>query len=131
MGELRSGARVPGVSHAAAQAQPVYLLGAIVGDARRQHVVLPARRRQLEALELLDHRRQALGALDLVLAGDVLPMEQEAHEVGRADRLDLRAQAIERVAVDAREQAPVAPLELRCIGCEPPAQDASLGLERR
>ena len=42
---------------------------------------------------------------------DVLPGEQEAHEVGGADRLDLRAQAIERVAMDAREQTTVAPFD--------------------
>ena len=34
----------------------------------------------------------------------VLPLEQEPHEVGRTHRLDLRAQPVERVAMDAREQ---------------------------
>ena len=42
---------------------------------------------------------------------DVLPGEQEAHEIGRADRLDLGAQPVERVAMDARQQAAVAPFE--------------------
>ena len=42
---------------------------------------------------------------------DVLPREEEAHEVRRADGLDLRAQAIEGVAMDAREQSAVAPLD--------------------
>ena len=40
----------------------------------------------------------------------VLPREQEPHEVGRADRLDFRAQPVQRVAMDARQQPPVAPL---------------------
>ena len=44
---------------------------------------------------------------------DVLPREQEPHEVGGADRLDLRAQPVQRVAMDAREQPAVAPLEVK------------------
>ena len=40
---------------------------------------------------------------------DALPVEQEAQEVARRDRLDLRAQALDRVAVDAREQPALAP----------------------
>ena len=105
--------REPAPGNAAAEAQAVELLGAVVGHARRQHVVLPGRRRHLEAFELLHHRGQPLGAAQLVFARDVLPVQQEAQELRRADRLDLRAQAVQRVAVDAREQAPVAPLELR------------------
>jgi hypothetical protein len=41
----------------------------------------------------------------------VLPVQEEAHEVGRAHRLDLRAQAVQRVAVDAREEPPIAPFD--------------------
>ena len=36
---------------------------------------------------------------------DVLPREEEAHEIGRADRIDFRPQAVQRVAMDARQQA--------------------------
>ena len=42
---------------------------------------------------------------------DVLPGEEEAHEVGGGDRLDLGAQAVQRVAMDAREQSAIAPLQ--------------------
>ena len=41
--------------------------------------------------------------------GDLLPGEQEAQKIARGDRLDLRAQALDRVVVDAGEQPPVAP----------------------
>src|SRR5204862_5814470 len=85
---------------------------------------------ELEALELLDRRRQAFDAAQLVLAGDVLPMQQEAQEVGRAHRLDLRAQAVQRVAMDAREQPPVAPFELGDARREAAAQHSSLRLKR-
>src|SRR5262245_35480890 len=40
---------------------------------------------------------------------DVLPDEEEPHEVGWADRFDLGAQAIQRVAVDAGEESAIAP----------------------
>ena len=43
---------------------------------------------------------------------EVMPCEQEAHEVGRVDRLDLGAQPVQRVAVDARQQRAIAPLNL-------------------
>src|SRR5690348_17491429 len=41
---------------------------------------------------------------------DVLPGEEEAHEIRGVNRLDLRAQSIERVAMNARQQAAIAPL---------------------
>ena len=44
-------------------------------------------------------------------ARDALPVEQEAHEVRGRHRLDLRAQRLDGVAVDAREQAALAPFE--------------------
>ena len=39
----------------------------------------------------------------------VLPREEEPHEVGGADRLDLRPEPVQRVAVNAREQRAIAP----------------------
>jgi hypothetical protein len=56
----------------------------------------------------------------------MLPMQQEAHEVGRGDRLDLGSQAVERVAVNAREQPAIAPFELGRSGSEAAAQDSPL-----
>ena len=67
--------------------------------------------------------------LHLILAGHMLPVQQEAQEIGGADRLDVRAQAAQRVAMDAREQAAVAPLELGSAWREAAAQDPSLRLE--
>ena len=60
-----------------------------IGDARRQDVALPRRPRQLEALQLRDHLPHAVAAVQLRAGCDVLPDEEEAHEVGRRDRLDL------------------------------------------
>jgi hypothetical protein len=56
----------------------------------------------------------ASGPLTLRARANLLPVEQEAREVARLDRLDLLAQALERVAVDARQQVALAPFERRC-----------------
>ena len=96
---------------APAQAQHVDIAGRVVPHPRGQHVVLPRRGGELVAVELLDDRGKAFDAVHLVLGCDVLPVQKEAHEVGRGDRLDLGAQAADRVAVDAREEPAVAPFE--------------------
>ena len=53
--------------------------------------------------------RERLAAL-AALAAEPLPMEQEALIVRERRGLDLVAQALQRVAMDAREQPPLAPL---------------------
>src|SRR3989442_8264102 len=60
---------------------------------------------------------------------DVLPDEEKALKIGRAEGLDFRAQAIERVSVNAREQTTVAPFEL-ARAAEAAAQHDALGFER-
>ena len=42
-----------------------------------------------------------------------VPDEQKALKIGRRDRLDFGAKALQRIAVDARQQPPVAPFETR------------------
>src|SRR5262249_62279335 len=65
------------------------------------------------------------------VGGDALPGQQEAQEVARRDRLDLRPQPFDRVAMNAGEQAPLAPfLAIRCRR-ETPAHGEAFGLERR
>ena len=63
----------------------------------------------------------------------VLPGEEEAQEVGGAHRLDLAPEPVERAAVDAREQAPVAPLDVVVrgdgAGREAAAQDVAVALD--
>src|SRR5439155_17229972 len=61
---------------------------------------------------------------------DALPAQQEAHEVARADRLDLAAQPALGVGVNAREQMPRAHLGLAARGIERPAQRIARRLER-
>ena len=54
--------------------------------------------------------QRALDAVQPRRRRDVLPAEEEAHVVGGADGLDLAPQRSEREAVDARQDAPIAPL---------------------
>ena len=68
---------------------------------------------QLEAVERADDRPQSIEPGQPRRWLDVLPGEQKPHEIGRADRLDLGAQPVERVAMNAREQPAIAPFELR------------------
>ena len=56
---------------------------------RRQDLGLPRGRRRFVTFELREDRRQRIGPFDRVLRRQVLPLEQEAHEVARLDRLDL------------------------------------------
>ena len=115
------------------RAQVVEPRAGVVLHARRQDLRFPHRRRRLEAFELAEHAGERVGAADAARRADALPVEQEAHEVARLDRLDLAAQALERVAMDAREQVPLAPLGVgtgRQQRREPALQHVAFGLQR-
>jgi hypothetical protein len=64
---------------------------------------------------------------------DVLPAVQEAYEIGGGDGLDLAAQAADGEAVNARQQAAMAPFRLVRWGSwrEAAAQDLTLGFKLR
>ena len=80
-------------------------------DAGRKDRAFPRRPGKLESVELRQRFSQSVESGQPIDGIDVLPLEEEPHEVGRADRLDLGAQPVERVAVDAREERAVAPLD--------------------
>src|SRR5579862_2684532 len=95
---------------AARQALLIEPGGLVLADPARQQLRLPRAGRRLETLELREDHTDRIGALHPRLAGDPLPFEQEAQEVARIDRLDLSAQSLDGVAVDARKETPLAPL---------------------
>src|SRR6185436_4571316 len=78
--------------HVTGEAHLVEPARVVAVEARWQHLALPRAGRGLEALELLDDPAEALGTDQLRVAGDALPAEQEAHQRGRAHRLDLLAE---------------------------------------
>src|SRR5439155_10997938 len=115
--------------HRTRETEAVEIGGVVARDARRQHLSLPGARRQLEPLELADHLEEPVAAVELRPRLHVLPAEEEAHQVGGGDGLDLPAQATEGQAVDAGEEAPLAPLLLARVGREPAAQRDAGALE--
>ena len=52
----------------------------------------------------------------------MLPIEQKAHEILQCHRLDFPAQALDRVAMNARQQMTFAPLFFTHAGAEVTAQ---------
>ena len=88
---------------------------------------------KLDAVQHRQHLGQAFRSRHLLRRSDVLPAHQEAHVVGPGDRLDLPPQPVQRVAVDARQQAPLAPFDLavriRRPGREGALHGEALGLQ--
>ena len=99
----------------------------------RQDFALPSPRRQVEALQLFDHLRDARSAFSLRTLRNVLPGEEETHQVLGGYGLDRSPQARLGVAVDPRQKSTCAEL-LRpfanIAGLEPAAQHEAFGLER-
>ena len=91
----------------------------VLAEPGRKHVGFPGTRGHFVAIEQLEHRAEPFRSLGPGVRCDALPPQQEPHEVRRRDRLDLLAQPVERVAMDAGEQTALAPLQLRHAGREP------------
>ncbi len=120
----------PRPGHASGKAAVVEPGRIVAGEARGQDLGLPGSRRGAEAFELPDHLVEGIGAFHARIVGDALPGEQEAQEVARRHRLDLRAQALDGVGVHARQQTALAPFLLVHARREAPAHGEAFGLER-
>ena len=94
----------------AGEAEVVEPLGLVVGDAGGEEGALPLDGGGFEAFELLDGGEDGFFAGELGVGGEVVPVEQPAHEDGGGDGLDLLAEGAEGEAVDALEDAALAPL---------------------
>ena len=77
--------------------------GVVIRKPRGQDRALPCNGRRLEASKLLDHGIKRLRAFAPRIGRNALPVEQEAEIVARGDGLDLGAESLHRIAVDARE----------------------------
>ena len=102
----RGQARPNETPRAAMFVQPLRL---ILGHAQGNDVPLPGGGRCLEAFELSQHRRQRVGPLHSRLRQYSLPFEEKPQEVARRHGLDLGAQPLDGVAMDAGQQAALAP----------------------
>ncbi len=77
----------------------------VVPDPRGKDLRLPCFRRGLETFERGEREGHGIRPFEPWSRERRDAGEQEAHEVARRDRFDFRPQAIEGVAVDARQQA--------------------------
>jgi hypothetical protein len=83
----------------------------VVGDAGRQQRALPLDGGGLETFELVQRLQDALFAGELRLRREMLPAQQPAHVDGGCDRLDLLARGGQREAVNALQDATLAPFD--------------------
>ena len=81
----------------------------VTGKPRRQDLGFPGAGRRFEAFELPDDCIEGVRSFHARVRRHPLPGEQEAQEVARRDRLDLRAQPLDGVAMNARQQPALAP----------------------
>ena len=98
-------------------------------DPGREDGLLPGAGGDLEALELVDDGHDPGPSLALCAGGDVLPAQEEAHEVLGGDRLDLPTQPVLGIGVDPGQQPAGAPLLVLEGGVEGPPHGEALGLE--
>ena len=110
IGELLSGALPPFPSASAGptprgpERHSVSIWLASYSRTRAGSTCFPTRRRQLRSHRAAQSPRQDRPRPAPALRHHVLPVQQETHEIRRGHRLDLRAQAVQSVAMDARKQ---------------------------
>jgi len=88
----------------------------IIRNAAREDLLLPGICRRFESLQLLQRFEGAALAEQARFRREMLPAEQPAHELSGGDGLDLFAQRSEREAMNAGEQAALAPFRFAVCG---------------
>ena len=126
----------PSPHHLAGQAQLVEPAGVVAGDPGREDLCLPLRRRRLDPGQLFERRQQSGPSLDAAVRRRMLPVRQEADEVGDRHRLHQAAAPAAAGAVQAHEEvagapAPVGQLDGRPLGLEAGQRRARPALGQR
>src|ERR1700686_864962 len=107
--QCRGMRREPPPPDRARQTKLIDLFWIVIGDTSREGLAFPGIRRRFKSLQLSQRFEQAALAQQLCARRDMLPTEKPVHELRRSYRLDLLAQLSERKAMDARQQAALAP----------------------
>ncbi len=102
-------------AYGSGEAEGVEPAGIVVCDAGGEEGALPLDGGGFEALELLESGEDTFFTTELALGGEVLPVEEPAEIDGGRDGFDLLAKGAESKAVDALEDAALAPLDLIVI----------------
>lgn len=103
----------------------------VVGQPRRQDLGFPSGGRRFKAFQLGKDRIKRLRADHSCFRSGALPVEQKTQEVTRSHRLDLGAQTLDCVVVDARQKPALALLVVDRIRRETLAHGETFGLEAR
>src|SRR5208282_5854908 len=93
----------------ACEAQLIEVCGIVVGDPAGEHKTLPRAGRDFKSLQLADHFKRAVFAAHLRTRSDMLPSQQPTHELRGSDGGDLLAQGGNGQAMNASQQAALAP----------------------
>src|ERR1700674_2076079 len=110
----------------------VEVLGVVVGNTAREDLAFPRVCRRFEALQLTQSFEQAALAEQLSAWGDVLPAKQPVHELRRSYRFDLLSESTQGEAMDAGQEAALAPFHFVAGGIgEFSAEDDTAGLETK
>ena len=98
-------------AYGAGEAEGVQPAGVVVGDAGREEGALPFDGWGFEAFKLAESVQESFFTGELGLGGEVLPLEQPAHVDSGRDGFDLLAEGGHGAAVDALQDAALAPLD--------------------
>lgn len=141
-GSDASGADVPGVSlfeggvrgdaaphELAGEAEAIDEFGVVGLDAAGEDLALPGRGGDLVALQLANDLEGAFDAPELSAGRGVLPAVEEVMELESGDGFDFAAEAAEREAVNAGEDAAVAPFDA-AGGGETALEDLAFGFKK-
>ena len=120
----------PGPGYPSGQALIVEPGGLVFADPRRQDFAFPGAGRRLEAFELRDHDLDRVRTLHSRIGRHALPGQKEAQEIAGGDRLDLGPQPLDGIAMDAGQQAALAPFVVIGAGGEAAAHHEAFGLQR-
>src|SRR5689334_136756 len=117
--------------HLAGEAKLIEKIGLVMMDAAREHIGLPSGGGNFIALKLFDDLQRAIHAMQPAAEDNVLPAVEEALELRGGDRFDLAAKPAEREAVDAGEDAAIAPFRFAFgeIRVETAAHHLAFGFE--
>ncbi len=98
------------------EAEGIEPAGIVVGNSSGEEGSFPFDSGSLKAFELVESFEDAIFSAELGLGGEMLPVEQPAQVDGGSYGFDLLAESAEGEAVDALEDAALAPFDLMVVG---------------
>src|SRR6266496_1706347 len=101
----------------------------VVANTRGEDRGFPRGQRKLAAVQLFENRLQTFRTFDAMFRISALPCEEKAIKILRRDRLNFRAQPIDREPMNSRQQPAVAPLLISRVRAKVATQHKSFRFE--